>query len=289
MAIGPAPTDATRSDRHGGADRDAALQRASLALGHRRPQEAERIASEILRGDPNDIRALETLGHALLAQNRGAEAIAPLETAGRSKQHPEIDTALAVALRQAGRTDEALSRLRHTAKRHPRFAAVYRELGALLFALDRLDEAIDALKRGIAVAPMMPELSIQLGYVFLHRRDCRNARAAFKHALGIAPNSAEALFGIAKTHQEVGENQAAADYFRRYLLLRPADANAWLTLGDCLLELGQRQAGYDCFRSVVRHHPERYGDALGALVRSGRGRFWLRPSAAADFFRGQKG
>jgi tetratricopeptide (TPR) repeat protein len=286
MAIGPAPTNATRSDRPGGASRDAALERAGLALNHRHPQEAERIASEILRADPDNVRAIETLGYALLAQNRGPEAVAQLEAAARHKQNPEIETALAVALRQSGRMDEALSRLKRTAKRHPRFAAVYRELGALLFALDRLDEAIDALKRGIDVAPMMPELSIQLGYVFLHRRNCSDARTAFGHALGIAPNSAEALFGIAKAHQEVGENQAAADFFRRYLLLRPADANAWLTLGDCLLELGQRDAAYDCFRSVVRNHPERYRSALGALVRSGRGRFWLRPSAAARFFRG---
>jgi tetratricopeptide (TPR) repeat protein len=281
--------DTTRRDQHGGINRDAALHRAGLALNQRRPQEAERIASEILRADPNDVRALETLGYALLAQNRGAEAVAPLEVAAHSKHDPEIDTALAVALRQAGRMDEALSRLKRTAKRHPRFAAVYRELGALLFALERFDEAIDALKRGIGVAPMMPELSIQLGYVFLHRRNCNEAKAVFAHALGIAPNSAEALFGIAKAHQEVGENQAAADYFRRYLLLRPADANAWLTLGDCLLALGQRDAGYDCFRGVARNHPERSGAALRALVSSGRGRFWLRPSAAANFLRGQKG
>ncbi len=224
----------------------------------------------------------------MLAQGRAGDAIAPLESAARGKHDPEIDTTLAMALRQAGRLDDALSRLHRAAKRHPRFAPAFRDLGSLLFVMERHDEAIEVLKRGLDVAPMMPELSIQLGYIFLHRRDCAGAKSAFARALGIAPNSPEALFGIAKAHQEVGENEAAAGYLRRYLMLRPGAANAWLTFGHCLLELGQRDAGYDCFRAVARNSPERYGEALGALVTSSRGRFWLRPSAAAKFLKGKK-
>jgi Tfp pilus assembly protein PilF len=151
--------------------------------------------------------------------------------------------------------------------------------------MGHFEEAVAALKCGLDVAPMMPELSIQLGYILLHRRDCAAAKSAFERALAIAPNSAEALFGLAKAHQEIGENDSAIGYFRRYLMLRPGDANAWLALGHCLLELGERDAGYDCFRAVARSNPERYGEALGAFVSSGRGRFWLRPSAAANFLR----
>jgi tetratricopeptide (TPR) repeat protein len=280
MPIGPAFP--------GNAQRDAALERAGLALNNQRPRDAEHIANEVLRADPGQARALHILGCALLAQGRAADAIAPLESAARGKHDPEIDTTLALALRHAGRLDDALSRLRRTTKRNPRFAPALRDLGSLLFAMERYDEAIATFERGRDVAPMMPELSIQLGYVFLHRRDCADAKAAFARALGISPDSPEALFGIAKAHQEVGENEAAAGYFRRYLMARPGDASAWLTFGHCLLELGQRDAGYDCFRAVARNNPERYSEVLGAFVASGRGRFWLRPSAAATFLRGQK-
>jgi Flp pilus assembly protein TadD len=269
----------------GSAFPDDVLDRASFALNHQRAAEAERLAGDVLKADPRQTRALHILGCALLAQGRADAAIAPLQSAAQRKHDPEIDTALAVALRHAGRTDEALTRLKRAAKRHPRCAPVYRELGALLFAMGHFEEAVAALKCGLDVAPMMPELSIQLGYVLLHRRNCAAARSAFERALAIAPNSAEALFGIAKAHQEIGESESAIGYFRRYLMLRPGDANAWLTLGHCLLELGDRDAGYDCFCAVARNNPERYGEALGAFVSSGRGRFWLRPSAAANFLR----
>jgi tetratricopeptide (TPR) repeat protein len=284
MAIGPAYPGAP----HGGANRDDALDRANFALNNQRLRDAERIAGEVLQTNPGQVRALHILGCALLAQGRADDAIAPLESAGRGKHDPEVDTALAMALRQAGRLGDALSRLNRAAKRHPRFAPIFRDLGSLLFAMKRYDEAIAALKRGIDLAPMMPELSIQLGYVFLHLRDCAGAKSAFAHALGISPNLPEALFGIAKAHQEIGENEAAAGYFRRYLMVRPGDANAWITFGHCLLELGQRDAGYDCFRAVARHNPEHYGEALSAFVTSGRGRFWLRPSAAAKFLQRKK-
>jgi Flp pilus assembly protein TadD len=267
---------------------DEALERASLALNNHRAKDAERIAAEVLLVDPRHRRASHILGCALLAQGRAEDAVVLLENAARGKHDPEIDTTLAMALRQAGRSEEALNRLRRTSRRHPRFAPALRELGSLLFALDQSEAAIEALERGLDAAPMTPELAIQLGFVFLHRRDFAGAKSAFARALAIAANSAEALFGIAKAHQEIGENETAADHFRRYLMLRPRDASAWLALGHCLLEAGQGEAGYDCFRAVARNNPERYGEALSAFVASGHGRFWLRPSAAANFLRRKK-
>ncbi|HUC48613.1 MAG TPA: tetratricopeptide repeat protein [Xanthobacteraceae bacterium] len=262
--------------------RDRQLDRAGAAL-NQQPREAERVASEILDAEPHHPRALQLLGKALVAQGRGGEAITAIEASVRNRRDPELETILAMALRQTGRLDDALFHLKRTVKRHARHAPAFRELGSLLFVLERFDEAIVAFKSGLDIAPMMPELSIELGRIFLHRRDCSNAKAAFARALSIVPNSAEALFGMAKAHQEIGENDAAAGYFRSYLMLRPNDTKAWINLGLCLLELGQRDAGHDCFRTVVRSHPEYYAETLGALASSGRGRFWLRPSAAASF------
>jgi cytochrome c-type biogenesis protein CcmH/NrfG len=94
---------------------------------------------------------------------------------------------------------------------------------------------------------------------------------------------------MAKAHQEVGDNLPAAEFFRRYLVAAPNDQGAWLHLGHCLLELGDVDAGYDCFRTAARGDPKRYGNALSSLAAAARGRFWMRPSAAAQFMRGNKG
>jgi tetratricopeptide (TPR) repeat protein len=272
----------------GAVGNDDALQRAMRALGGNRPNEAEQIARDVLNADRHNAKASYVLGSALVMQGRPLDAIAPLEDAARGRHDPQSDTMLAIALRQAGRADEAYSRLKRTTKRQPPYAAAFLELGRLLASMERHHEAAEALMRGLEVAPMMPEMSIQLGYVLLRRRHFADAKAAFARALAIVPDSPDALFGIAQAHQENGESQAAADYFRRYLIVSPGDQGAWVRLGLCLLALGQRDAGHDCFRTVARRDSKGFGTALASLVKSSRGRFWLKPSDAARFLRQPK-
>jgi tetratricopeptide (TPR) repeat protein len=262
----------------------AALQRARAALTGDRPQDAERIADEILKLEPRNAAALQVRGCALLMQKRAAEALAPLQVAAQSLHDGETDTLFAMALRQTGRGEEALSRLKRAAKRQPPYAPAFYELGYLLMSLENYDEAIAALRRGIETAPMTPQLSIQLGEVLLRCRSYGEAKAAFTRALEIAPNSAAGLFGIAKAHQSLGEAATAATYYRRCLVLTPEDSACWLNLGHCLLQLGEIEPGYDCFRAAARGDPKRYGKALTSLAASGRGKLWLKPSTAARFF-----
>ena len=266
------------------AEPGAALQRARVALNSDRPQDAERIADEILKCDPRHGAALQVRGCALLMQKRAADALAPLQAAAQSLRNGESDTLLAMALRQTGRSEEALSRLKRAIKRQPPYAPAFHELGFLLMSLEQYDEAVEALRRGLEIAPMMPQLSIQLGEVLLRRRSYGDAKRAFARALEIAPNSAAALFGLAKAHQLLGEAAPAAAYYRRCLVLTPEDCACWLNLGHSLLRLGEIEAGYDCFRNAVRDDRQRYGQALTSLAASGRGKLWLKPSAAARFF-----
>ena len=265
------------------ADIGNALQQAAFALNSQRPGEAERIAGEIVKFDPRDARALQIFGCALLMQGRAEEAIGPLEAAAHTGRDAEVDMQLAAALRQAGRVDDALSRLRRAIKRQPPNPKAFYELGCALASTKHHDEAADVFARGRDIAPMVVEFSIQLGRVFLERRDFTSAQRAFARALEISPGSHDALSGIALAHQGTGEYQKAAEHFRRCLAAKP-DPGTWLNLGRCLLRLGQLDEAYDCFRSAVRSDPKRYGNALGMLAKSARGRFWLKPSAAARFF-----
>lgn len=276
------------------------LQQAAFALQNQRPREAERMTREILHADPRHIQASSLLGSALLMQGRVEDAIPPLENATRGRNDPRAETQLAIALRLAGRLNDALGRLKRVVKRQPAhgqrvhgqraydqsaYGEALLELGIVLAAMARYDEAIEALRRGSDIAPMAPRLPTELGYLYLQRRDWALAKIAFARALAISPDISEALFGMAKAHQEVGEYESAISYFRRYLARHPHDERARLTFGHCLLEHGRLDEGYECFRKAAQGDPKRYYRALNSLVASSRGRFWLKPSAAARYFR----
>jgi tetratricopeptide (TPR) repeat protein len=271
-----------------GVDRGDPLQRAALALSAKRPEEAQRIAEEVLRCEPRQARAAHILGCALLMQNRPCDAIAPLEAAARGRNNSEVETQLAIALLQTGRHEDALWHLKRIIRRTPPDANAFLAFGHLLLFMGRHDEAIEVLRRGVAIAPMMPEMLIQLGYALLERRAYSDAKTTFSQALTIAPTSAEALFGLGKAHYMIGEFETAADCFRRSLINRPDDYNTWLNLGHSLLRFGPREAGYECFRAAARGDPKRYGKALTSLAAASRGRAFLKPSAAARFLHGEK-
>jgi hypothetical protein len=76
--------------------------------------------------------------------------------------------------------------------------------------------------------------------------------------------------------------------FRRALAMKP-EAGARIALGLCLLELCETDAALDCFRAAMRESPQSFGQAVAALAGSAHGRFWLRPSDAARFMRGEAG
>ncbi len=258
------------------------------AIQSQRPEEAMRLSQEILSRNPSQPNALHLFGYALLMQERAEEAIAPLEKAFRSLRDPAVETQLAIALRKAGRTDDALNRLARAIKRKPVFPAAIHEYGYLLFSLDRTSEAIDVVKSGIESAPGMPDLPILLGWIFHAKNDGASAKTAFARALGIVPNHSDALYGMGLVHMDAGEFAPAAEYFQRALMSDPSDQQSRLYLGACLLETGQTGAASACLRQVTRGGANFYGKALKVLSSSSRGRFWVQPSGVAKFFSGER-
>jgi thioredoxin-like negative regulator of GroEL len=80
-----------------------------------------------------------------------------------------------------------------------------------------------------------------------------------------------------------GEIERAVERFRQVLAVQPGHLAAQLDLAHCLLQLGRSDDAIAGLRAMVRAAPQHYGEALKALVSSGRGRFWMRRSAAAQF------
>jgi tetratricopeptide (TPR) repeat protein len=281
MAMQPTSNDRQRAQTE-------TLQRAKLAIENERASDAERLAGEILKANSGHAEAIKILGYALLMQGKAEDAVQPLEKAARASRDPEIETQLAIALRQAGDTDKALVWLKRAIKRTPPFAPAFHELGYVLHSLDRSGEAIEVLKQGIVAAPLMTEMPIQLGFVCYAINDRANAASAFARALSINPVHPEAIQGLATVLMDEGDYAQAAELFRRALSTNPDDTLARIGLGNCLLELNQRDPGYACLRAAGNKSPEFYGKALRAALSSSHGRFWLRPSSAAKFFKGER-
>jgi tetratricopeptide (TPR) repeat protein len=257
------------------------VREGAAALRSGRVGEAEGLARSLLARHPRNPDALELFGMTLLAQDKPSDAIEPLRDAARLRPGAVVEIYLAQALRKTGRIAEALSVLQQASERQPAVSDAFFELGTLLYDQRRVAEAEAVLNRGMSVIPS-GQLSFALGTIFLDRGDFDNASVAFARALAADPGHPAALRGLGRVRLARGEFDRALEKFREAMVSNPSDDRAQFLMALCLFELGRPTEAIDCLRALVAQTPRSFGGALKTCVEAGKGRFWLKPSAAAE-------
>ena len=245
--------------------------------------EAERLAAEILRASRTDTAAMSILAQSLIAQDRGSEAIAPLEKAVRRGSDAGLETLLGAALGGAGRREDAIEQLRRTAARQPPFPPAYQELAGQLAKAGRFDEAIAVIASILALLPENIDLQLDLARLHLLRNERAKGRALLLKAREAAPGRPDIQTALARVLLLDGEYASAADIYRHVLALRPDDAMTRADLAACLLEMGERDAGEASLRLAFRGQPQMFGRTTYTLANSSHGRFFFRQSDVAKF------
>ena len=264
---------------------EKALQAAVLALRAQRPDEAERIAADVLKFAPHHPVAAGILGRAMMLQNRVAEAIPVLEQAAQRGNDSAVETQFADALVATGRRDEALAQLRRTMARRPAFLPCFIMYARYSSDIGGYADAIAALEQGLALFPGAWELQNELALQYLKINDRAAARAVLLRALAAVPQHPFLLSTLGQVHYLDGDYAAAADVYRRVLAANPGDAAARKNLGSCRLEMGERDAGEADLRMAVSAAPQLAGHAIAALALASHGRLFLRHGAAMNFLR----
>ena len=258
---------------------ESLVRDATAALQGGRVAEAHVIARSLIARHPTNPDALELFGITLLAQNKTSEAIQPLQDAARLRPGAIVEIRLGQALRRAGRIAEALTVLQQASERQPPVSHAFFELGTLLYEKRRIAEAEAVLVRGMAVAPAA-QLSFALGTIFLERGDFDGAAVSFARALAANPGHPSVLCGLGRAQMARGELNQALENFREAMVKNPSEGRARFLTAQCLFELGRSAEAIESLRALVAWAPQSFGDALKTCVEAGKGRFWLKPSAA---------
>jgi len=256
------------------------VREAIQALRSGRVAEAQDLARSLLTRHPRNPDALELFGTTLLAQNKPSEAIEPLREAARARPGAVVETRLGQALRRTGRNAEALMVLQQASERQPPVPDAFFELGTLLYEQRRVAEAEAVLVRGMEVTPAA-QLSFALGTVFLERGDFEDASVCFARALAASPGHPSVLCGLGRARMARGELERALENFRQAMTNNPSEGRARFLTAQCLFELGRPGEAMECLKALVAWAPQSFGGALRTCVEAGKGRFWLKPSAAA--------
>jgi tetratricopeptide (TPR) repeat protein len=168
---------------------------------------------------------------------------------------PVAHHVLAIALLQAGRTDDAFAQLQQAIPEAPR---AYYTRGEALYSLGRLDEAVVELNEFIRRLPLQAE--VPDAHILISRACAKEGRwdEAIVHGREAVRKArrnpaahralADALFG-----KEMLPDAIAA--YRTYLTLQPNDGAALSNLGIALIASGQHEAAIGVFRRGVEIDP----------------------------------
>ncbi len=149
-------------------------------------KEAERLFKLALAASPNDSRAHVQYSLYFESIGAGAQAIDEAELARQiDPLSTEANMNLAWQLHQAGREDEALSRLLWTLDLNPGFWAAHWGLGHVLLALGRWPEAIEAFQESVATGTGYTMPLQGLGYAYAVAGDHKAALAVIAQLEGL--------------------------------------------------------------------------------------------------------
>ena len=210
---------------------------------------------------------------------------------GCSPRQPPTDLYLdAVALRELGQNELAVSKLNAVVAADPGFALAYAELGKAYQALGNREKALTAFEQAAKLAPWSAEDYLNLGRIRASLGQYPQAAEAYARASELDPKSFEALRGAAECYLKAGEStkalmygqlaeksgaepkealsllarayEAQKDYeqaigvYRRLLTLAGDDPNVLLPLGVACMKAGQYDRAKQILISVSQRRPE---------------------------------
>ncbi|MEQ1759773.1 MAG: tetratricopeptide repeat protein [Vicinamibacterales bacterium] len=165
------------------------------------------------------------------------------------------ETNLGVALQDAGRTEEALSRYRRAIDLQATDPAPYLNMGAVLQGSGRIDEAAALFVKAVEVGPDSGEARYFLAKSLLERQRTTEAIAHLREAVPRMPDSPDVRTSLGIALASQGTFSEAIGLFREVVEMSPASAIAHWNLGSALAAAGQLDEAVQELEISVRLDP----------------------------------
>ena len=235
--------------------------------------EAVSLAQVVTAHFPRHGFGWAALGVALKQLGRSQDALLPMQKAAAlAPDDSNAHCNLGAVFQDLGRLEEAEASLQQALKINPDNAQAYCNLGVTLHALGRLDAAEANLQRALKLDPDNAQAHNNMGNVRKGLGRLSEAEASYRRTLQILPHFAEAHYNLGITLHELNRlNEAEASY-RNALVINPDNAMTHNNLGVTLMGLDRLEQAEGSFLRALELQPD-YVDAytnLGAtLMRRG--------------------
>lgn len=190
--------------------------------------------------NPDYVEAHNNLGVILNSQGRRADAIAHFERAlalrpGYADAHGNLGSALV----EQGRIADGTAHFERALVLDPGHLNAHNSLGLALAAQGRIAEAIPRFERVLALDPAHASAHHSLGVALMTQGRPADALAHYERALELNPNHADLHNNLGVALMAQGRSAEAAAHYERAVALSPGYADARSNLGTALAAQGR--------------------------------------------------
>jgi tetratricopeptide (TPR) repeat protein len=215
------------------------------------------LYTSTLTKNPGCWMAHYNLGIALKDRGKTDEAIAHYRQAIELRPtYAEAHYNLGRLLAQRGDLDDAVTHYKKALEINPADAEAENNLGVTLFGSGRVNEAIAHYQDALKIRPDYAEASCNLASALLSKGDLDGAIARYSACLALSPNQAEAQYDFASALLRKGRTDEAIVHYEKVLQLRTDSADAYANLGSAFLAKGRVRDAIGAYRNALRISPE---------------------------------
>lgn len=180
---------------------------------------------------------------------KGAEQFG--RAAGLSPQTPEYSIYRGWALRELGKSDDALSDLSKGLERSPGNVLGLYQLGLTQRDLGRIDDAVASLETALKNEPRHVDSMTVLGELYLKKDNFTMATMHLRSALAIAPKSAKAHNALGEVFLAMGKPQEALAELKLAEAVEPQNVVVLADIGKAYLALKRVDKASEYFQSAL--------------------------------------
>ncbi|MGO9969651.1 MAG: tetratricopeptide repeat protein [Bryobacteraceae bacterium] len=215
-----------------------------------------------------------TLGNALRAQGRTADAVAHYQRALVLRpDYAEAHNNLGLILNEQGKREEAVAHYECALAIRPDYANAHSNLGTALAAQGRIADATTHLERALVLDPNHANAHNNLGLALAAQGRIADAIAHYERALALNPRHANAHNNLGLALGAQGRAADAIAHFERALVLNPGYPDPHSNLGLALAAQGRIAdaiAHYERALVLNPRHVNAHNNLATALIAQGR-------------------
>ncbi|MBU1909427.1 MAG: tetratricopeptide repeat protein, partial [Verrucomicrobia bacterium] len=200
-------------------------------------------------------------GLGVAAHRRNVDYRNPLilweDTVRKVPGSPEPHNDYANALREAGRTTEAVAQYQEALRLKPGYVDAHNNLGTLLAQLGRYEEAARHLEEALRLKPNSPQIHHNLGSVYEQMGRYEDALPHLEIICRVRPDDPRVLAQLVHVLAELGRGDEALERLQAALAARPGDPELNNTLGVLLCRLGRPDEAVAVLRAALAGPPGR--------------------------------